>query len=360
MPFAFSTVKALALRILCLAAVAWPGAGAALDRFGAPALPALPEASVPAPGRFSADQDQVAVGYDTRQQKWGVRLDEYIGLHPSLTAKYGTLINKRFGAGARLQRRDGVSEVVVNGVYAPAEDMRVRLTAGQLQATGAALPTDGTLDGVSQNSYLLDIRKYWGKDAFLSDFGIAAYAVDASASGNSGQDPQPDQEFSSPGEIDAGATALGRMNGYSLKFSLRPTPYSRLELGHGQDLLAYRYRGELLSEETLATSRLKYTQHFGDCMRFSGNFSTSDNIDRMDLKVSKDRWSFGFSRALSEDANDTTIQLGFSIPLGGRKESVADCSFRPQNPPAFTPMAEAATIRPAQLPGDPLAISNFQ
>lgn len=349
MPFPALRPALLFSSLLCLGmAASWPAA--AIQQWPRQALPALPEAA-PAPGRFTADPDQVAIGYDTRREKWGVTMEEYIGLEPSFTARYGTLLNNRVGAGARLSRRQGLSEILINGVMAPTRDLRLRLTAGQLQATGDALPVaDAALNTVQQNSYLVQLRKIWDDDRFLSSFGLAAYTVDASGSGDAaGWEADPMES--------AGGVALGRLSGYSLNLSLRPTPSSRLELRHGQDMLAYRYHGALLKEEGVATSLLKYTHDLGSCTRFSGNFSTSDDIDRLDLKMTKDRWSFGFSRALGTDARDTTIQLGFSIPLG-RDGATQACDSSLPAPPAFTPMAEIATTRPDQFPGDALAIGN--
>jgi hypothetical protein len=309
-------------------------------------LPDLPGANQPAPGHFSLDEQSAALGYDSRMQKWGAKVDEYSDIAPSLTLDYGMLLTSTFGAGATLTRQSDYSEVLVNGVYAPSPDVRIRLASGQLRASGNDFPGSNT---ASQNSYLLDVKRYWNKDRLLSDLGLAAYTV-------RGNDPDyaDISALANAGEFNEQSVEPGRLDGYMLHLGLRPTLRSRVELKRATSHLRYAFDDGMQAEE-FVSHHLNYSQYFDDCTRLQGRYSTNANADRLDLNLAKNSWSVNLSRALDGGDGDTSVYIGYAIALGKARGGARECGASFEKAPAFEPIVDATIARPPQFPREPLS-----
>lgn len=320
-------------------------------------LPDLSEAGAAAPGRFDLDEQSVTLGYDSRMEKWSATLDEYANTNPSLTVDYGRLLTNKFGAGATLSHQSNYSEVLVNGVYAPKNNVRFRVSGGQLRAfgNGYAMPGSGA-DTVLQNSYLVDVRKHWTKYKLLSDVGLAAYTVEANAPDYTNLSALTDTDMPDASDMASNGLAVGRMNGYLFKLGLQPTDRSRIELRRETSYLTYSFNDGYRSYENLASHRIKYSQYLSDCTRLQGSYTTSMDADRLDLGIAKNNWNINLSRALDSGTRDTAIQIGYVVPLGRSSHRARDCGANLESLRLFEPIVDTAIKRPQQFPSEPLVI----
>jgi hypothetical protein len=352
-----SHVKSAVQFITITLLVTWSGISLATDaaaRFGAMTdnLPELPGSDQEAPAYFSLDEQSAELVYDTRHHKWGAKVDEYSYLNPSLTFDYGTLLTTRLGAGATLRHHTGYSEVMVNGVYAPKRNLRITVATGQLRTSDAYTAASGVESNATlQNSYLVDVRKNAGSGRLLSDFGITAYTVRA------GGDEYADLSALAGDEmlVDSSALEAGRLDGYTLNLGLQPMPGSRIELRRERTQLTYQFGDGTQGDEFRDVNRIRVTQHFNNCARFQGRYSTTVDSDRLDLKLAQNRWSVNLSHSLDAGSRDTGVQIGYSIPLGRSQGGSGDCDSSVVTVRAFEPLIEAAAARPSQLPAAPLA-----
>jgi hypothetical protein len=329
--------------------IGWPGAvyalGSELQVDLAHSLPDLPAEG--APGRFSLNEQSATLGYHSRDQKWSATLDEYAYLNPGLKIDYGMLLTNKFGAGATLTHHTGYSEVLVNGIYAPRRNLRLRVAGGQLRAPGDHM----TSDAVTQNSYLIDVKKNAGSGRLLSDIGMTAYTVRANDSGGGdyGTVSAPEEIGTGPAEGDAGAA--GRLDGYTLNLGLEPTPYSRIELRRERTHFSYRYGRGIQGGDYRDVNHVRYSQYLSNCARFQTRYSAGEDYGRVDLSLAKNRWNVGVSHSIDSSVRDTMLQVGYSIPLG-RAGGGADKCASPVH--AFGALVDATVTRPSLLPSGPI------
>lgn len=316
-------------------------------------LPDLSESGEAAPGRFDLDEQSVTLGYDSRLEKWSATLDEYANINPSLTVDYGRLLTNRFGAGATLTHQSNYSEVLVNGVYAPKNNVRLRVSGGQLRAfgNGYAMPGHGA-DTVFQNSYLVDVKKHWTKYKLLSDVGLAAYTVEANVPDYTNLSALTDTDMRDTSDMASNGLAAGRMNGYLFKLGLQPTDRSRIELRRETGYLVYSSNDGYRSYENLVSHRIKYSQYLRDCTRVQGSYTTNVDSDRLDLGIAKNNWNINLSRALDSGARDTEIQIGYVLPLGRLSHRDRDCGSNLENINLFEPIVDTTIKRPQQFPSE--------
>lgn len=354
MAFSFFHIRGTALSSLCIGMlVCWSGAvypiGPGLKVGLEHSLPDLPGAEESAPGHFSLDEQSATLGYDSRLQKWSATLDEYSYLNPGLKLDYGMLLTSEFGAGATLTHHTGYSELLVNGVYAPRRNLRLRLAGGQLRAASE----DASSNAVMQNSYLIDVKKNARSGKLLSDFGLSAYTVranDADGADYSGVSAFDEDEMVE-GDVDSGAGAAGRLDGYSLNLGLQPTPYSRIELRRERTHFTYRYGDGIRGGDYRDVNHVRYSQYLSNCARFQGRFSAGADSGRIDLSLAKSRWNVGVSRSVDSSISDTAVQVGYTIPLGQSRSGSDECTSPAR---AFGALVDATVIRPSLLPSGPI------
>ena len=320
----------------CLALALCAGGAHALDKLdpvlrGLPDLPNVEDAS---PRYLNFGKGGAAMGYATRDERWGAKVDRFLTPNRSVTVDYGTLLTNTLGAGGAYPRRDSLSEVVLNGVYAPERDIRLRLTGTQLRGAGGFMPIADDDATVLQNSVLLNARKQWNNYLLLSDLGLTAYS--AQANGQSRDDV---------------AAAAGRKDGYILNLGMQPTTHSRIELGREFGHLSYYLGEDARHVEELGSNRMKYSHYLGNCVRFQGHYSASADTDRLDVKLSRNNWSVNLSHEQG-GSNDNAIMIRYSLPLDTRSARRNQCAGNPAGTPAFESLVNTSVSRPPPLSGE--------
>lgn len=335
---------------------AWPADSLALGLSATPGaladgLPNL-HGNMPAPGYFHLGAESAGFGYNSQFAKWDAKVDGYTSLAPALKMDYGLQLTHRFGTGALLTHEADYSEVVLNGIYAPKRNLRFRVAGAQLRSSGSLLASDAS-NTFLQNSYLFGAKKYWDKYEHLSSIGISAYSIGTNASSAArALSPVGDEPFES-----ASTLARGRLDGYQLNLSLRPTPQSKLELRREASHLTYYYDAAAYRHDPLVSNQVRYTRRLGNCTRLQGGYSTSADADRIDIRLSKSNWNVRLSHELAYGDSDSAVHLGYVIPLGKSSRKAWGCGTGTESGPAFEPVAEAAKQRPQQFPRAPLAIT---
>ncbi|RJF97615.1 hypothetical protein [Noviherbaspirillum saxi] len=318
------------------------------------ALPDLQSGDRPAPGYFGLGQERAVFGYTSRSEKWNAKLEQYM-VDPALTFDYGRTLSSTFGAGGTITRQNTQSEVVVNGIFSPKKNVRFRLAGAQLRSTAGQI--DGT-DSLQQNSYLIGARKYWTNYEYLSDLGISAYTVEANSATSSTVSALTDPDTLDPGAFNPQMTASGRTDGYLLNLNLRPTDDSRIELRRELSHSTYYADMTALRNEMQSSNRIRFSQFLDDCVQVHGGYSSSADVDRLDLTVARDKWNIQLSRALHDNGADTAVRIGYLIPLGQSQFARRNCGAI--GAPTFEPIVNATMKRPLALPGQPMAIGTIR
>jgi hypothetical protein len=314
-------------------------------------LPDIPSADDAKAGHFDLDGESVELGYATRQQKWGARLDEYLGLERSVTLDYGTLLTDDLGAGAALHQGSAYSDLWVNGVYAPDRDFRLRLAGGQMRANDTAVDT-GAPNAVQQNSVLLGARRSW-RGGLVSGIGMTAYAVeanDATAAHAASPNHMPSE---------AQEPAGGSQQGHVLNLSLQPTLQSKIDLSRERNRLTYYSANGASGDHDVAANRVRFSQYFDNCTQLQGGYSSSDESSQIDLGLNHDRWHINVSRVQAVGSNGTAVNLGYTLPLGGSPNGAATCALQPDNGRSAASIIDTTVSRPSQFPQQPLTTGNM-
>lgn len=331
--------------------------GAASSQTGAAtglssSLPNLPSSNAPAPGYFNIAEDSAGIGYASRLERWGAKVEQYKDVNPAVKMDYGRQLSDKLSAGGTFTRQNDYSEVVVNGIYAPQPNLRFRMTGAQLRATGGYFAPDAT--AFMQNSYLFGAKKFWNKYEYLSDLGVAAYSVEASAPPSANLFASGDEDAPDASTRQSGASAPGRLDGYTLNLGLRPTARSKLEFSRESTNLTHNFDAGFKRQELIASNRVRYSHYFGNCMRLQGGYSAGEDFGRVDLKLTKKNWNVRLWHAQESGSDNTAIQVGYTLPLGRTTRRASDdCGVRPGTA-AFEPIVDAARQRPSQIPRAPL------
>ena len=301
---------------------------------------------LPTPGKEPAylilDPKLVSVGFKSKTQKWGIRLDEYRSATPSLTLDYGTLLTESLSMGGNLSYKGDHSEALLNTVFAPAQNIRIELTVGELRGYGAC---PASACGITvQHSYLLGLKKYFDKRSTESSVGVFAYDIESDSG-------QRDSALSTAADNAAPLMPV-RMHGYILSLGLQPNTRSSMDLRHSWGEVTYYTHDSQPQQHVLAAGGVKYTYHFDNCALLQGRYGSSPHAGRLNIGIAKNQWSVSLSHASSAVGDDAVLWIGYAIPLGTGMRKAGECGS--SNPRLFSSLVEAAANRPAQLPRAPL------
>lgn len=307
-----------------------------------------------APGYFGIARDRAMIGYASQQEKWDARLEQY-SIDPALTLDYGRALFGRFGAGGTITHREAQSEVVVNGIFAPKNNVRFRIAGSQLRSDAAGKPG---IAAVQQQGYLLGAKKYWDGYEYLSDLGISAYSVEASAAASSAVSTLTDPDTLDAGVAGIQLPASGRTDGYQLSLNLRPSSDSKLEFKHDLSQASYFADTEAFHHESQSSNRVRYSHFFDDCLQLHGGYASTSSAERFDLTLTRDKWNLHFIREQHDSGGSTTMRIGYIVPLGRQPNTKRHCGSVAA--PRFDSIVNATMKRPAQLPAEPMAIGTIR
>ena len=338
----------LRLRSLLLMSLLGPCYGWAEQRDIAATLPDLPLPQSAQMTRFNANSGGVTLGYADADQGWGALASRSAGTDAALQLTYGSVLSDSLGAGVHLQVRPRQSEVILNGVYDPAKDLRLHLAVGQLRSSNTYQFVYGDYaKSVAQSSYLLDVRKYWAPGSLLRNFGASAYQAGSRERGAEETLVRADG---------TGRLATGTQQGYMLNLSLAPTTYSKLDFGQGMDRTEYAMADGAGSGVGNGVRKASFTQYLDDCLQVRGGYRGNAWTDEVQLDMTRGSWQVGVSRQTLRDGGESSVsvKMGYSIPLGATR-TIATCRSKPRSVTAFAPVFKAVTARPAKLPSTTLA-----
>ena len=305
-------------------------------------LPDLPLPRSAKVTRFDANPGGVTLGYADADAGWGALASRPAGTDPALQLTYGSVLSEGLGAGLHVQVRPKQSEVILNGIYDPADDLRLHLAVGQLRSNNTYQFVYGDYaKSVAQSSYLLDVRKYWVPGSLLRNFGASAYQAGSRDRGAEETVLHPDG---------TGRLATGTQKGYMLNLSLAPTSYSKLDFGQGIDRTEYAMADGASNGAGNAVRQASFTQYLDDCLQVRGGYRGNPWTDEVQLDMTRGSWQVGVSRQTARESGDSAVafKMGYSIPLGTSR--TVKCSSKPASSTAFAPVFKAVTARPDKLP----------
>ena len=355
----FSVAAVCAVALAAPAAMATPEDAVPSQPDISKTLPELPGEDVSAPGHTDLKGKSLSLNYDSMQQKWRASIDEYKSSNPMFMFDYGLRLTDELAAGGRVTHQREYSEVLVNGVYAPRPSLRFTVSGGQLRPNSdyVSESANNGYNALLQNSYLLDVKKYWSKDSLVSDVGISTYVVEANGKSNASKTTNTvnsSMDMSDTESMYLDTPALGKKSSLVFNLGLHPTADSRVEWRRERGRLNYYVGDEIKDREYLMSSRFKYSHNIDNCTQLQGRYRSSDNYDRMNLGIERNNWNFSISRTRDDGVADTGFQIGYKIPLSGSLSSVSNCKQKPESAPSFSPILDTSTSRPDLFPRDTL------
>ena len=273
----------------------------------------------------------------------GVRLDGYQELQPAVVLEKGWLVSRRLGIGGVYSFQRGASELVLNGVYAPRRDVRIQLSASQTRMNGVMASMGGVDETLVQTGLLSSVRKQWSKSRVKPEAGFALFT--ARAGGSKRQDAA------------LSGVEMGTLAGYMLKVAAMPMARARLEMSYQAQSTQYDNPLTAQWRDRQASASLDYSQSFDDCSLIRGRYTAGPGLSRTDLRYERGPFSFGFLQTRSDDYEDRSVQLNYSIALDRGRQPAAKCEQVAGEPTPFRAIVDAATTRPSSLPSEPLTRS---
>jgi len=320
----------------------------------------LPDLAAPAEPtrRFAIDGQTATVGGDTGDRTWTTRLDYASRNEAAMGLDYGLKLDREFAGGANLVMGTRRKELLLNAVYAPEKNVRVKFSGGQLRQTEDYQFASGTAaDSVVQNNFLFDIRKTWSGDALLSGLSLTAWQASAGGADPGQKTLLQDGDLATRVLVDPRLLATGAQRGYMLNLALAPLPASRLELGTGVDRLRYDFADGSGERDSTASRRLHYTQYVGGCSRLQGNYESHAAWRSFGVALARGAWSIGASRTQDRDSGDGgyAINAGYTIPMGRTSGRPTTCASSLQAARSFGSLTGSSVARDPNLPAAPLA-----
>ncbi len=303
-------------------------------------LPSLPgEQRLTDTDAVDVDTESIVLRERRFDDTLGLRLDGYQASAPSVALEKGWLVSNQLGLGGAYTLRSGASELVLNGVYAPRPDVRIRLSASQLRANGAASAYGGDPKTVLQTGYLSSIRKQWAKSRIKPEAGFAIFSARAAGAGR--QDPSVD------------GLEMGTLAGYMFKLAAAPASRERFALSYQAQRVVYDQAMTAYSRESQASASIDYTRTLDDCSQISGRFSAGPGLSEADLRYEKGAFSVALLQTRTDDYSDRAILFGYAISLGRGGQASAKCG-EPGGAAPFQALVDAATERSPYLPSESL------
>lgn len=350
-------LKKLLSSVLVMMAIAGThaAAGAPLFSVKKQVLPDLATPSDLPVRRFAIDGQAATVGGDTRDQTWTTQLSYSSRLDAAMNVDYGLRFDRTLAGGANLVYGTRHKELLLNAVYAPRKDLRLKLSGGQMRQTEDFQFASGLhAEDVVQHNYLLDVRKYWEHDAFFSDVSLTAWSAYADDTALGQKLVRQESDLATRVYTDPRALAPGALNGYMLNLAVAPLPQSRLELGTGMDRLTYDFADGSSTRDSAASRHLSYTQYLPNCSRLQGSYQSNAASRSFGVSVARGAWRIGASRTLERDGGDGdyTVNAGYTISLG--QGSGGACGSDLKSARSFGSMVSGSVARNPNLPTAPL------
>jgi hypothetical protein len=305
------------------------------------ALPSLPgEQRAEKFDALKVDAGTIALRERSFDDVMGVRLDGYRALAPSIALEKGWRMSEELGIGGAYTVRSGASELLLNGIYAPRQDVRMQLSVSQLRADRVATYTGSDAKPVLQTAYVSSVNKQWGKSRFLPEAGFALFSARAA-----GADRQT---------MAAEGLETGSMAGYMLKLAARPMYRARLELSYQTQDVLYGFSPAAYAHDSQASASVNYSQSFDDCSQIRGRYTAGPGVAEADLRYQWGAFNVGVLQTRNNSYSNTAIRLGYSLPLGASRPATGNCSAAPTASSPYGAIVDAATSRSPYLPKAPL------
>lgn len=289
---------------------------------------------------LNVDSESIALRERSFDDTLGLRLDGYQASAPSVALEKGWLVSSRLGVGGAYTMRSGSSELVINGVYAPRPDVRIRFSASQLRADSYASAYSGDPKAVLQTSYLSSIKKQWAKSRIKPEAGFAVFTARAAGAGR--QDPTVD------------GMEMGTLAGYMFRLAAKSMAREKFALSYQAQRVVYDNPMTAYSREAQASATLDYARTLDDCSRIRGRYSAGPGLSEADLRYEHGAFSIALLQTRTEDYSDRAIQVGYAISLGRGGQGSLKCGAEPGDATPFQAIVDAATERSPYLPSESL------
>lgn len=305
---------------------------------------------MPSP-HLAIDRQATTLDSHSGDQTWSTQLSYPSRLNAAMNLDYGLRLDPQLAGGARLAYGATHRELLLNAIYAPQPDLRVKLSGSQLrQIDDSELASGRYADNVAQHNLLLDIRKYWSEDALLSDLSATAWHASAGDAGGDPTTPLPDTNPTTQDSSDRRALATGALQGYLLNIGVAPLPQSRLDLGRGTDQLTYDFADGSATRTDNTKRHLRYTQYLDNCTRLQGNYQDDAFSRSFGLSVASGAWSIGATRTLDRNGGDSSYLLNAAYNIALGKASSVACASELKNARSFGSMLDNSIARNPNLP----------
>lgn len=337
-------IVATLLHAAAAAAASTPGdALRLLPARGGEDLPELPAATANDKWQLDVAESRTALAFGSARERWDAEIDYSHGLPPSMRLTHSLRLTDKLGAGARLQHGGGMSEVLLNAVYAYKRNVRLRFAAGQRKT--ASDFDDGP--PVEQQSYLFSARKYWERRLW-TDASVTVYTGEARNTADGLPQMLEDDSMAAvevqPWRDDS---SYSRIRGSALQVGFAPATYTRVELRHEFLRTSYYSGGHPAQDEADRISHFRFRQELRNCLLLSGGFKDGTGTRQLDLQLRDARWRIQLHRDFTH-ASAPSIWIGYSRAFDGAGSAAAECT-RDQGQPRFEPMLTAAARRPHEF-----------
>lgn len=279
-----------------------------LSPAGAEDLPELPGNATASGWTSTISDGGAGLQYRNAREKWSGRVGVGADSVSLIRLAHARRLSDKFGAGTALVQDAGSEEVLLNALYAHKPNLRLRFSAAQRRST-----SDGEAS-TEYASYLFGVDKSWRK-AVWADAGVTWHTAQTSSrvTSSAHDDPFLQQAL----DLQDEGADTSRTHSLTLNLALRPLPGSRLELEHQAYSTSQRLADGTSDGSDGRYSRISITQQFRSCVAVLGAFRHADNNADLELSIGNGNWFLRAWQALGGE-RAASVQVGYSIPLGGR------------------------------------------
>lgn len=285
-------------------------------------------------------EEGAGLGFKNGKERWAAQVGSTFDGLSSIRVEHLERITDRLALGSSMSHEGSATALLLNSVYAPSKDTRIRLAAAQRMEDAAVEESSP----VSQGSILFGAKKIWRRGP-VSNVAIRMFGSQAR---------QLMSEFSSSGDIDAYPdgdsrtdTVYSRLQGASIEVGIRPHSHGALRFQYEMNRTSHYGLGMEIDRLRSSTVKVEYARTLSNCTYLTSQWAAMGNSNAIDVTLARQHWRVQASRTVG---NESTTRLIFAFVHALEPQSSANVQCgKLEAEPIFEPILEAAGNHPEQL-----------
>ncbi|WP_151633133.1 hypothetical protein [Noviherbaspirillum aerium] len=285
-------------------------------------------------------EEGAGLGFKNGKEHWAAQVGSTFDGLSSIRVEHLERVTDRLALGSSISHEEGTTALLLNSVYAPSKDSRIRFEVAQRMEDA---PFEDS-PSVSQESILFGAKRIWRRgpvsNVAIRLFGGRAREFMSDFPSSDGNDAFPDDDSHND-------TVHSRLQGASIEFGIRPHSHGTLRFQYEMSRTSHYGLGMETNRLRSSTVKVEYARTLSNCTYLTSQWAAMENSNAIDLTLSRQHWRVQASRTIGNESS-TRLMFAFVHALEPQSSADAQCG-QLESEPIFEPILEAAGNQPEQL-----------